>query len=195
LRKVATELPAPTLRDWVKGKPQTGPNIKRTEDTELANRLRLAGYAEFLQAPKRGKQPASGRPCYILKIYPDQNAPAAAAAPRPANTRYGTVNPKKSGLLPWYVLVPLAEAGISESKKQRSTIAKSLKEEKLELKRRLAMTDDDFEEQRLLDAIQTNKAKTQNIEQEILNRVARALSQSDEPYSGYVDLVDWTLKN
>ena len=81
LLTIAMALKEPIDRDWTSGsKRQTGTNLRVTEDTALANRLRVRGLAEVLQAPTRGRQPATGRPKYILKLYPNADAPKPVSA-------------------------------------------------------------------------------------------------------------------
>jgi hypothetical protein len=59
-------LKEPIERDWLSDTiRQTGANLRATDDTALAGRLRAQGLAEVLQAPQRGKPPASGRTKYI----------------------------------------------------------------------------------------------------------------------------------
>ena len=78
LLATAMALKEPEEKDWIAGaKPQTGTNLRVTSDTELTSRLRGGGFVEVLQAPQRGRQPATGRPKYILKVYPNADGPAA----------------------------------------------------------------------------------------------------------------------
>jgi hypothetical protein len=184
-------LKEPGPKDWVPGsKAQTGSNLRVTADTELANRLRGGGYAEFLQAPNRGRQPATGRPKYILKIHPNADAPAAITAIKVARKEPA----RKDKRIPWYVLSPLTAAAVVEWKKQRATIAKQLDQEIDSIESRLRSTKDRAEKKRLADALQTALHADENLEAEILKRVYTKLAQSDEPYAQYVNLVDWAAR-
>jgi hypothetical protein len=183
-------LKEPTDTDWSHGsKKQTGSHLRVTEDTALASRLRIGGLAEILQSPQRGRQPASGRPKYILKIYPN------ADAPRAANTkpvRRTIVGDRKR--IPWFLLASLAEAAVTEWKRQRSTVQKQLDEEIESVEAQLRSTRDRSEKKRLADALQTALHADENLEMEITKRVYAKLANSHEAYSHYVDAVDWAAQ-
>jgi len=186
------KLPVATAKDFVEGvRVQTASNIVKTADTDLATKLIVLRFAEKLQGPKRGRQPASGTPLYILKIFPNRDAPV----PTPTagqNKAQALIN--RAPKIPWFMLLPLAEAGIAESKKQRSTIAKQLDSEIDSLETQLRSTKDRTEKKRLADALQTALSAEDDIDAEILRRVQRKLSGSNEPFSQFVDSVDWTAQ-
>jgi len=190
LRTLAVALPVTTVKDWRGGKPLTGPDIRTTLDAGLVAKLKAGGYAEVLQAPQRGRRPAGGKPSYILRVHPNGDGPATAThlsrAPKRTATR------QSARKIPWTILVALTEAGIAESKKQRQTIGKQLDHEIDELETKLRSTKDRTEKKRLADLLQTTLHTEDDLEGEILRRVHRALSQSEEPFSRYVDLVDWS---
>ncbi|HEY5425876.1 MAG TPA: hypothetical protein VIJ77_04925 [Candidatus Tumulicola sp.] len=191
LLATAMALKEPEEKDWIAGaKPQTGTNLRVTADTELTSRLRGGGFVEVLQAPQRGRQPATGRPKYILKVYPNADAPAAPIAQRIA--RRAPIGKNKR--IPWYLLVPITEAAVAEWKKQRATIAKQLDQEVDSLETQLRSTRDRMEKKRLADALQTALHADENLEGEIAKRVYTKLSTSHEPYSKYVDLIDWSAR-
>jgi hypothetical protein len=190
LLTIAMALKEPADADWTPGaKKQTGTNLRVTEDTALANRLRIGGLAEFLQSPQRGRQPASGRPKYILKVYPN------ADAPHTANTkpvRRMVVGDGKR--IPWYLLASFAEAAVTEWNRQRSTVQKQLDEEIDSIEAQLRSTRDRAEKKRLADALQTALHADENLEAEITKRVYTKLANSHESYSHYVDAVDWSAR-
>lgn len=51
-----------------------------------------------------------------------------------------------------------------------------------------------MEKKRLADALQTALHADENLEGEIAKRVYTKLSTSHEPYSKYVDLIDWSAR-
>ncbi|HEY1429445.1 MAG TPA: hypothetical protein VGF18_07720 [Candidatus Tumulicola sp.] len=183
-------LKEPADNDWTAGtKKQSGTNLRVTEDTALANRLRIGGLAEFLQSPQRGRQPASGRPKYILKLYPNADAPQPASA-RPAR-RHVSGDGKR---IPWHMLASLAEAAVTEWNRQRSTVQKQLDEEIESVEAQLRSTRDRAEKKRLADALQTALHADENLEAEITKRVYAKLANSHESYADYVDAVDWSAR-
>jgi hypothetical protein len=191
LLAIAMALKEPVDSDWVAGsKRQTGTNLRVTADTEFANRLRISGFAEFLQSPQRGRQPATGRPKYILKIYPNADAPAAALGQRAPKR----IPASKSKRIPWYLLISLTEAAAAEWKRQRATISKQLDQEIDSIEAQLRSTKDRLEKKRLADALQTALHADDNLESEISKRVYTKLSTSHEPFSKFVDLVDWSAR-
>jgi hypothetical protein len=190
LLTIAMALKEPADGDWTAGtKKQTGTNLRVTEDTALANRLRIGALAEFLQSPQRGRQPASGRPKYILRVYPNADAPQAAGA-KP--TRRAVVGDGKR--IPWYLLASFAEAAVTEWNRQRSTVQKQLDEEIDSIEAQLRSTRDRAEKKRLADALQTALHADENLESEITKRVYTKLANSNESYSHYVDAVDWAAR-
>jgi hypothetical protein len=187
---IAMALKEPVDGDWTPGtKKLSGTNLRATEDTALANRLRIGGLAEFLQSPQRGRQPATGRPKYILKLYPNADAPRAAGVRAPR--RHPVGDGKR---IPWYLLASLAEATVTEWNRQRSTVQKQLDEEIESVEAQLRSTRDRSEKKRLADALQTALHADENLEGEITKRVYAKLANSNESYADYVDAVDWSAR-
>jgi hypothetical protein len=184
-------LKEPVERDWLSDTiRQTGANLRATDDTALAGRLRAQGLAEVLQAPQRGKPPPSGRTKYILKLYPN------ADAPRVATKSHVLKRPSARGVkrIPWYLLLLFAQAAAGEWSKQRSTISKQLDEEIESLEAQLRSTKDRSEKKRLADALQTALHADENLDAEINKRVYARLANSHEPYAEYVNAVDWLAR-
>lgn len=192
LLTIAMALKEPIDRDWTSGsKRQTGTNLRVTEDTALANRLRVRGLAEVLQAPTRGRQPASGRPKYILKLYPNADAPKPVSASKAIRRMPTSSNGKR---IPWYLLASLAEAAVMEWNRQRSTVSKQIDEEIESIEAQLRSTRDRLEKKRLADSLQTALHADENLDAEITKRVYTKLANSHEAYSDYVDAVDWAAR-
>jgi hypothetical protein len=190
LLTTALSLDEPNDKDWVIGaKPQTGTNLRVTTDTALVSRLRAAGVAEVLQAPPRGRAPASGRPLYILRIHPNADAPNLID--RHTSKR---ATPKKRNRIPYFLLVPIIEAASAEWRRQRSTISAQVDQEIESIEAQLRSTKDRVAKKRLADALQTALHADETLDAEIAKRVYTKLSNSDEAYSRYVDLIDWSAQ-
>jgi hypothetical protein len=186
---IAVALKEPVPEDWISGsRMQTGANLRVTEDTALVGRLRAQRLAEVLQAPQRGRQPASGRPKYILKLYPNADAPAPAGTAR--KQMHAPLDGSKTRI-PWFLLASLAEAVADEYRRQRSSIAAQLDRDVDSLEVQLRSTRDRTEKKRLADALQTALHADENLEAEIAKRINAKIAHSDQPYSRYVDSIDW----
>jgi hypothetical protein len=184
-------LKEPEREDWISGSTtQTEVNIRVTEDPALVGRLRAQRLAEVLQAPQRGRQPASGRPKYILKIYPNADAPATPAAARTVKPLRAATSGTKARM-PWFLLAPLAEAVTDEYRRQRSSISAQLDREVDSLEAQLRSTRDRTEKKRLADALQTALQADESLEAEIAKRLYARIADSEQPYSRYVESIDW----
>jgi hypothetical protein len=192
LLAIAMALPEPTERDWVPGASrQTGTNLRVTADTAVAAQLRTARLVEVLQAPQRGRAPAAGRIKYILKVYPNADAPATQ--PTQGNGRR-SIAVGKGKRIPWYLLASLAEAALNEYRRQQSSISKQLDEEVASIEVQLRSTNDRMEKKRLADALQTALHADERLDAEIAKRVYAKLANSEEEYSRYVDAIDWNVR-
>jgi hypothetical protein len=191
LLAIAMALPEPVDKDWIPGATRlSGTSLRVTPDTALVAHLRTGGLVEVLQAPPRGRAPAIGRPNYIVKLYPNADAPQSIVNRRATRRTPGA----KGKRIPYYVLAPLTQAAVTEWRKQRETIGDQLDKEIESLETQLRSTKDRMEKKRLADAVQTALHADEHLDSEIAKRVYTKLSNSDEPYSRYVDIIDWTVQ-
>jgi hypothetical protein len=192
---IALALKEPRAEDWTSGSnAQSGANLRVTEDTVLVGRLRAQRLVEVLQSPQRGRQPASGRPKYILKIYPNADAPGAQVVARPSKATHAIKAPTKSRI-PWFLLASLAEAVTDEYLRQQRSILAQLDREIDSLEVQLRSTRDRSEKKRLADALQTVLYADENLEAEIVKRLHAKIANSEHLYSHYVECVDWESRS
>jgi hypothetical protein len=162
-----------------------------TVDAALVAHLRSQRPAEVLQAPQRGRQPASGRPKYILKLYPNADAPTVPATTTRAKQMRRAALASRARI-PWFLLAPLAEAVSDEYRRQRSSISAQLDREVESLETQLRSTRDRIEKRRLADALQTALHADEDLEAELAKRLYAKIANSDQSYSLYVDAIDWS---
>jgi hypothetical protein len=191
LKDQAIGLPVATKAHWKGGKPVLGPDIRTTTDADVANKLKAGGYAEFLQSPKRGKQPTGGKPPYVVRIFPNGDGPISAPTPsgkKPTTTR------AKSG-----PTIEQAQAMVAfilgEEKKLRGTMERDLKQKHAELKKAFAAENDPAEEANLLSKIEANVRERNNLAQTIRHSAFRAASQSDEGWSKFATILSQEVDN
>jgi hypothetical protein len=192
---IALALKEPMDSDWIAGTTKSnGSDLRTTEDSALVGRLRAQRLASVLQAPQRGRQPPTGRPKYIFKIFPNADAPMLpSTSPKTLKT---TNSPSSSGLkrIPFYLLASLAQAAVAEWTKQRANFSRQLDQEISSLESQLLSTRDRNEKKRLADALQTALHADEDVDAVIAKRVYAKLANAGETYSTFVDAVDWNAR-
>jgi hypothetical protein len=195
LLTIALALKEPIDSDWIAGTTKsTGTDLRTTEDSALVGRLRAQRLASVLQAPLRGRQPPTGRPKYIFKVFPNADAPVLP--PASPKTLKANQSPSSSSLkrIPFYLLASLAQAAVAEWTKQRTNFSRQLDQEISSLESQLLSTRDRSEKKRLADALQTALHSDEDVDAVIARRVYAKLANSGEPYSTFVDAVDWNAQ-
>jgi hypothetical protein len=194
LLTIALALKEPVDHDWISETTKaTGIHLRATEDSALVARLRAQRLASVLQAPQRGRQPMSGRPKYILKIFPNADAPMTPSTSQ-KTLKAGFSSSSGSKRIPFYLLASLAQATVTEWAKQRSNFSRQLDQEISSLESQLLSTRDRTEKKRLADALQTALHADEDIDAEIAKRVYAKIANSEEAYSDFADAVDWNAR-